>query len=226
MSALSHLAWQTDRPLFNRLPECYQTDSVGVLALFWDRLLQGARQRAEAFNPIEEDLDFARHFLGFSEFWVPTWEPRAKRALLLNAYQSTEVSGYFGGRNLNPNGLWVGRGTLPTLNYVFDALGIPAYAIAAGDFLVGTSEVGDPIGESPWTITVVHAETIDPRQLNWVLRTWKPAYVSHRFEQDNSRFRNLVALNGLLAEPTVGFTASDVPWQCPNSIPFYEDLQP
>lgn len=118
-------AWQSLRPLFNRLPFVYRdvetpVNPSDVITDYWDELLVGLKSDIQNFysrflNPDSapsEWLDWIAQLCGFSEdYWSPVWSEAIKRQLIKDSF--TRV--------------WLERGTKTGVDYWFDLFEIPSF---------------------------------------------------------------------------------------------------
>lgn len=145
-------AWNSGKPISSRLPEVYQENEVAeYLTQFWDELLVGTKLKIDdlsrQLNPLECDenwLDFLAPLCGFTEvYWDKTWGAGAKRLLLHNSYST----------------IWPNKGSKEVLSLVLTCFNIQHLITSRGDFIIGSSSVGDALGTSAWEY-IIYLPTI------------------------------------------------------------------
>lgn len=212
-------AWESPRPISTRLPTTYQVllndlgeiagDNSLVLNLmrYWDTLYRdsylGAKDLFRQVDPVLCDptwLDLLGNFSGFNGIWRKGWTERTKRLYCANAYGTDDRLTTARGTLLGiEGGLWANKGTIQAIQWAIDALGVLCDVEVDGDFIIGQSEVGDPIGYLPWSIRLVVPESYQAsrrlRQIEYVLGFTKPAWVRSRFVFDPNRFTIQVLLS-------------------------------
>lgn len=144
----AYVAWVvSQRPIFSRLPQAYQDNSIADwLTAFWDQLLVDVKAKYDdlprQLNPLTCDieyLDFLAPILGWTdEVWDKDWTVDSKRQLLANSYTL----------------IWPEKGSQKVLSFILTALKIEHQIEITGSFRVGISDVGDEIGLIPWDYTI------------------------------------------------------------------------
>jgi Phage tail protein (Tail_P2_I) len=145
------LAWQNNRPVYDRLPGdrgAYQVnDPTNWITKYWDDFLVYQKTQVDLLltqnlNPEtcdEEFLDYLGFISGFTkDTWDRNWPPSAKRKLIKEAYTL----------------IWLNPGSINSISFIISAFDIQNRVIKTGDFLIGISEVGDPIGDIYWDYTI------------------------------------------------------------------------
>lgn len=136
-------SWATGRPIYSRLPDCYKENPVADwLTAYFDDLLIETKAKVDdlprQLNPLECDvkwLDFLAPLCGFTgEYWEQSYPVSAKRLLLDNAYKI----------------IWVNKGSRTALSTVLTCFGIQHLITNRGDFILGSSKTGDPLGTTAW----------------------------------------------------------------------------
>lgn len=136
-------SWATNKPIHSRLPECYQTNEITEwLTGYFDELLVETKTKVDdlprQLNPLlcdPEWLDFLAPLTGFTgDYWDKTWATQTKRLLISNSYIN----------------IWPGKGSKEVLSLVLDCFDIRHLITSRGNFILGTSTTGDPLGTSAW----------------------------------------------------------------------------
>lgn len=184
-------AWVVERrPVFARLPGInggYTDNSpTDWLTDYWDGLLLELKAKAEEaagrqMNPLTCDpewLDYLAPLAGFdANHWQIKWSEQTKRTLISNAFTL----------------IWKDKGSREVLSLVLGAVGLRHEVIVQGDFLVGISEVGDPIGELPWDYTIFLPPEYQYREeeqlAQWVNERFGPCWCRSRIVFDPERFQ-------------------------------------
>jgi hypothetical protein len=192
-------AWASGRPIFSRLPEVYQFQDPPIadwLTKFWDQLLINTKAKIDdipvrQLNPATCDvewLDFLAPLCGWdSKYWDKTWTVDAKRTLLINSYSGESI--------------WENKGSAEVLSFVLATLGVRNIVQVQGDFILGTSVLGDELGSLPWEYTVrVPADyqgTSKDNLLQRIIKLFGPAWciVNIIYDPDRFTFVNLLGIN-------------------------------
>ena len=141
------IAWNSGKPIWERLPECYKENDVALwLTSYFDELLIDTKAKIDdlprQLNPLDCDevwLDFLAPLCGFTgDYWDKTWKVRAKRLLIANSF-------------LN---IWPNKGSKQVLSLVLDCFSIQHLISSRGDFIVGSSKIGDNLGIAAWEYTI------------------------------------------------------------------------
>lgn len=185
-------AWGSGRPIFYRLPGkngAYSENPIADwLSYFWDELLIQTKAKiddieARQLDPVTCDaewLDFLAPLMGWdSKYWNPRWSDSSKRTLLSNTWDWQKI--------------WETKGTLNTLSFVLTAIGIRNQVVVDGDFIIGTNEVGDPIGYDPWSYTIYlppeYERQNEYRETLKIDSLFGPAWCERTIVFDEERFR-------------------------------------
>lgn len=185
-------AWASGRPIFSRLPGrngAYSANPVADwLTGFFDDLLIQSKAKVDdigdrQLNPLTCDadwLDFLAPLMGWDKkYWNPKWTEASKKTLLSNTWT---------GQNI-----WETKGTLNTLSFVLTAIGIRNEVTVDGDFIIGTNEVGDPIGTDPWSYTIYlppeYEGRDEYRETLKIDSLFGPAWCEKTIVYDEERFR-------------------------------------
>jgi hypothetical protein len=146
------LAWDSGKPIWERLPECYKENDIALwLTAYFDELLINTKAKIDdlprQLNPLDCDeawLDVLAPLCGFTgEYWDTTWKVRAKRLLIANSF-------------LN---IWPNKGSKAVLSLVLDCFSIQHLISRRGDFIIGFSKAGDPLGSAAWEY-IIYLPTI------------------------------------------------------------------
>ncbi|MFN6460541.1 MAG: phage tail protein [Nostoc sp. DedVER02] len=136
-------SWATNKPIYSRLPECYQTNEVTEwLTDYFDELLVDTKAKIDdlprQLDPLLSDpewLDFLAPLTGFTgDYWDKTWATETKRLLISNSFIN----------------IWANKGSKEVLSLVLNCFGIQHLITSRGNFILGTSTTGDPLGTSAW----------------------------------------------------------------------------
>lgn len=182
-------AWKAGKPLFLRLPRIYRSNPITVwLSSFWDeflleiynKVLDVYNRQLRIVDADERWVDWLSPLLGWSDsYWNPSWSLAGKKALLLNSFLGELI--------------WETKGSRETLSFVLTCAGIKNYVEVDGDFIIGTNEIGDPIGYDPWSFTVYlppeYQGTDKYREAERIVQLFKPAWTEHSYVYDEERFR-------------------------------------
>lgn len=198
-------AWIVERkPIYSRLPDCYKEGDPDISAWlvgYWDELLIDTKTKIDDFprqlNPAicdVEYLDFLAPILGWTkQYWDKTYSEKSKRLLLSNSW---------GGRKI-----WEAKGSAGVLSFVLDSLGIKNKVMEQGDFLVGITAVGQPLGQIPWQFNIflptLYQNTFLQRRAERIAWLFSPAWCFRNivFEDANFTVNELLQIteNGILA---------------------------
>lgn len=184
-------AWKDGRPVLARLPainEGYAGQVADWLTAFWDELLTETKGKAFSFA---DNLDPTKT--------PPEWLPSL--ALLLgandeyfsmdwNVPQQREILSL-----LWPL-LWPQRGTRAALSAYLNALGIEHIVRQSGDFIIGSSRVGDELSTAGWKYEIVlpsrqFGKPEVSRALDTAIRLYGPAWAQATIKYDDTLFRPL-----------------------------------
>lgn len=170
--------WAEGRPIYYLLPgenEGFLKDPefndpetdppiADWLTVFWDEVLVENRALAEAFyeyylNPEtcrDEALTgwLAQHFGYTGVYWDESWSLKAKRSLLLNAYQGQRV--------------WESKGTERLFYWLLDVFDLDAQIYQTGSFVVGQSTLPALLGGQPFEFFI-----LAPLRYLRVSRSWE-----------------------------------------------------
>jgi len=134
--------WDTNKPLFDRLPLAYrQCEPVEWFTGAWDELLVTAKVSGDNFytnfldpeNCKVEVLDWLAQLAGFTgEYWDPLWSETVKRSLIKNSYDL----------------IWPQKGSRDLLEWILAELGLQAKVYLLGDFLLNVTPLGSPLGST------------------------------------------------------------------------------
>jgi len=143
-------AWQLQQPIYSRLPGYHgdysRNDTVKHIVQYWDEFLVFQKTKVDDLltknlDPLlcdAEYLDFLAYLSFYNKrFWDKTWKESAKRKLI-------------NGSNL----VWNFFGTFTSLGYVISCFDIKHQLQNVGDFIVGISQVGDPLGDITWSYRI------------------------------------------------------------------------
>ncbi|MGJ3244929.1 MAG: hypothetical protein ACFE0I_02510 [Elainellaceae cyanobacterium] len=180
-------AWASGQPIYERLPDAYKENEIAKwLSDFWDELLIATKGQIDeipdylaiADSTPEDWLDFLAPLCGFTGgYWDRSWPIQSKVTLLRNAYTF----------------IWVNKGSKAVLSFVLTALGIQNFVQVAGDFIIGTDQVGDPLGINPWEYVIILPEsyrnTDKHRLAQKIDRLYGPAWCKSNILFDDERFR-------------------------------------
>ncbi|ALF55611.1 hypothetical protein ACX27_26660 [Nostoc piscinale CENA21] len=142
-------SWETGRPIFSRLPDVYQENSVADwLTVYFDEFLVGTKALVydlpNQFNPYTCDtrwLDYIAPLYGFSTlYWDRGWPETSKRQLLAGAYTT----------------VWPNRGTRVALSYILSSLLIEHTIWEGSTFILGSSQLGiGTLGSGAWKYKIL-----------------------------------------------------------------------
>ena len=188
MSAIKE-AWDSGRPIYTRLPrrnEGYENNPTDWLTDYWDKLLVETKVKVDdipirQINPLTCDdswLDFLAVLYGWDEkHWQKSWAIESKRLLLSRSYDF----------------IWENKGNRDVLSYVLNSLFIKNRILEIGDFIIGSSTVGQPIGTSPWEFTVVlpvlyRNSNVFPL-VEYIVARFSPCWCEVTYEYNDEPFR-------------------------------------
>jgi hypothetical protein len=137
------IAWDSGKPIWERLPECYKENDVAEwLTTYFDELLINTKAKIDdlprQLNPLDCDevwLDVLAPLCGFTgDYWDKAWATEAKRLLISNSFIN----------------IWPNKGSKEVLSLVLNCFDIQHLITSRGNFILGTSTTGDPLGTSAW----------------------------------------------------------------------------
>jgi hypothetical protein len=184
-------AWASSRPVFVRLPGTnggYTENPIADwLTQYWDELLVGTLGKlrdipARQLNPLTADedwLDFLAPLTGWdSKYWDKNYPIAGKRQLLANSFVGASI--------------WKNKGSADVLSFVLAQAGIQNRVMVRGDFLVGISEVGDPIGTLEWEYAILlptaYESTDKERAARRINKLFGPAWCEAFWVYDDAPF--------------------------------------
>lgn len=187
--ALPGRAWKAGKPLWLRLPRVYRANEIaGWLTAYWDNLLveiyakvmDAYDRQLRIINADEKWVDFLAPLLGWDgTHWNTVWPLEGKKTLLLNSFQGQRI--------------WETKGSRDTLVFVLAAVGIRNNVQVDGDFIIDSSEIGDPIGYDPWSFTVFlppeYESTDKYREAVRIIELFSPAWCEWQIVYDEEQFR-------------------------------------
>lgn len=183
--------WRNSRPIRDRLPGTnggYQNEVCEWFTAYWDDEVVALLDYLDNFdvNPGTCEarfLDWLAAMFGFSGvYYNTTWPESTKRALLARAFDL----------------IWPNKGSSMVLSYVITSFGIPVVITEGTAFILGTSEVGDSLGDIAWTYTI-YLPTRYFRSPTEVLvreldRLYSPAWCKGEVVFDDTYFRSVDAI--------------------------------
>lgn len=194
----TYSAWQSSRPIFSRLPEIYQDNLIAdCLTAYFDELLVETKAKVDdlprQLNPQTCDtnwLDFLAPLCGFTgNYWDKAWSIKAKRRLLTYSYQY----------------IWSNKGSQDTLDLVLNCFDIKHLILSEGDFILGTSQVGDTLGATPWEYTIylptAYVNNYKVRLTEKLNRLFGPCWCKSQIKFEDKYFRDLTVIG--MSEDTV-----------------------
>ncbi|UKO99354.1 phage tail protein [Nostoc sp. UHCC 0870] len=191
-------AWASNRPIYSRLPEIYKENKVAdCLTIHFDELLTETKAKVDdiprQLNPQTCDpiwLDFLAPLCGFTgEYWDRGWTTLAKRRLLTYSYQY----------------IWSNKGSQDTLSLVLNCFSIRHVILSEGDFILGTSQVGDILGSTPWEYTIylptAYIGNYKVKLTEKLNRLFGPCWCKSQIKFEDKYFKDLTVIG--MSEDTV-----------------------
>lgn len=151
-------AWDESAPITKRLPRFgWQDGNAAVEAVVgaYDTVFMELYQTIQDFEKdfIDPDtcradaLDWLAQLMGFTEdYWDNSWAESIKRQLIKDAQQI----------------VWRYKGTFYLLQYLIDLFGLNVRIELKGQWRVGVSKIGDPIGGALLDYSLVIGSDTDP----------------------------------------------------------------
>ena len=143
-------AWNSGRPIYNRLPgvnggyfDEESDNPADWLTVFWDELLVASKAlvadvRDRQLDPQQCDvewLDFLAALCGFTEdYWDPTWEESWKRQLISESFTN----------------IWPNKGTQQVLERLLEIFEINASIWQGSRFILGLTTLPGLLGSPEW----------------------------------------------------------------------------
>jgi phage tail P2-like protein len=150
-------AWDEGRPIFKRLPQYGWQDNevVDQITSAYDLVLIEIQQAILNFprDFIDPDtcradaLDWLGQLSGYTgEYWDSAWSEAVKRQLIKDAQPV----------------VWRYKGSFYLLDYLFDSFSLSVRIRLRGQWRIGVSKVGDPIGGGLLVYSLVLGSATDP----------------------------------------------------------------
>lgn len=155
-------AWDEGRPVFNRLPRYGWIDIDpdappvadwitaaydSVLIELQQAILNFPRDYIDPTTARPDALDWLAQLSGYTgEYWDATWPVAIKRQLITDAQAI----------------VWRYKGTLYLLQYLLDLFSLSARPRLRGQWRIGVSKIGDPIGGGLLIYSIILGSATDP----------------------------------------------------------------